>query len=73
MNSKMQMAVTTGSPTLSSRLAASPLRAASVIVWKSKVPNVTVKSITPSRNPASPMRFTTNAFLPASAADFLLK
>ncbi len=37
--------------------------------WKSSVPNVTQIRKTPRRNPKSPMRLTTNAFLPASDAD----
>ncbi len=37
--------------------------------WKSSVPNVAKRPAMPRMNPKSPMRLTTNAFLPASAAD----
>src|SRR4029077_2358212 len=40
--------------------------------WKSSVPKVTNSSSMPRMKPKSPMRLTTNAFLPASAADCFL-
>ena len=44
--------------------------AAAATCWKSSVPNVVNTSSMPRMNPKSPIRLTTNAFLPASAADF---
>ena len=40
-------------------------------VWKSSEPNARKSRNIPSMKPKSPMRLTMNAFLPASAADFL--
>ena len=45
--------------------------ASSKTVPYEKVPNVAKITIIPTRNPKSPMRLTTNAFLPAAAADGL--
>ena len=42
--------------------------AAANIFPKSTVPNIATQAKSPRRNPASPIRFMTNAFLPASAA-----
>ena len=41
---------------------------AAAMPWKSSVPNCVNSHNMPSRKPKSPIRFTTNAFLPASAA-----
>ena len=68
IKSRMQIATITGLPT-----GKRPLNASAVTGWKSRLPKVTAISITPSRNPASPMRFMTNAFLPASEADLRRK
>ncbi len=43
--------------------------AADATSWKSSVPKIRKTSSIPRRNPKSPIRFTMNAFLPASAAD----
>ena len=45
------------------------LAASAATPWKSKVPKVTKIRSIPRMNPKSPMRLTTNAFLPASEAD----
>ena len=45
--------------------------AADATDWKSKVPNVVKTRSMPRMKPKSPIRLTTNAFLPASAADGL--
>ena len=42
--------------------------AAAITARKSSVPNVTKTRNIPARKPASPMRLTMNAFLPASEA-----
>jgi len=50
-----------------------PLRSAGIDVGEPHVPNTDSISSMPSTKPASPTRLTMNAFLPASAADFLWK
>ena len=45
--------------------------AAAKTVAKSRVPNKAKTPKIPRMKPKSPIRLTTNAFLPASAADFL--
>src|SRR5678816_920471 len=42
------------------------------ISWKSSVPNCVNSHSMPRMNPKSPIRLTTNAFLPASEADCLV-
>src|SRR5580765_7133864 len=42
------------------------------ICWKSRVPKILNSQNIPSTNPKSPIRLTTNAFLPASAAEGLV-
>ena len=63
-NSKSAMSIAVVPPS------SSVLGAAWKTSVKSRVPKVTKMSIKPIKNPKSPMRLTTKAFMPASAALF---
>ena len=82
-NSNSAIAVRTGAPTARAwapsaaskacRIPKFAATSASPAEVKRMVPNVTAVSKMPRMNPESPMRFTINAFLPASEADFFKK
>jgi len=71
MKSSNAIALSTPKPAVSDVNA--PLVRALFTSRKRSEPSTFIIRNIPSRKPASPMRFTMNAFLPASAADFLLK
>ncbi len=71
MKSRIVIQVTRDSPKTESRSRISRIASAwGKISAYATDPNVRQIRNRPSRNPASPIRLTTNAFLPASAADF---
>ncbi len=70
-NSSSAMTLSTPKPAVSG--AKWPLRRTALTSVNRTVPSTESMSSMPSMKPASPTRFTMNAFLPASPADFLWK